>query len=161
MKKNSKLTIPSHHLEHLPGHLIRRLNQIAVGIFMTEVEPLGLTPIQFAALQGVHQQPKIDQKSLANVIGLDTSTTGGVIDRLELRGLLARQASEFDRRVRLLVLTAEGEQILQEAIPLMLSAQDKILSPLSDSDQIVFLKLLNKIITENNELSRVPTQSKD
>ena len=146
-------------LENLPGHLIRRLNQIAVGIFMMEMESLGLTPIQFAALQAIHQHPKIDQKTLAQLIGLDTSTTGGVIDRLELRGLVDRQASEFDRRVRLLVLTEDGQSILQTAVPLMLKAQEKILSPLNATDKKIFMSLLNRLVKENNEYSRAPSQS--
>jgi DNA-binding MarR family transcriptional regulator len=156
-KKNLPHSAPD--LENLPGHLIRRLNQIAVGIFMMEMESLGLTPIQFAALQAINQNPKIDQKTLAQLIGLDTSTTGGVIDRLELRGLVDRQASEFDRRVRLLVLKDEGLSILQMAIPLMLKAQEKILSPLSTTDQKIFMKLLNRLVKENNEYSRAPSQT--
>ena len=147
-------------LQNLPGHLIRRLNQIAVGIFMLEMEAFGLTPIQFAALQAIYQQPKLDQKTLANIIGLDTSTTGGVIDRLELRGLVDRHAPEFDRRVRLLVLTEEGKSILHSATPLMLNAQERILSPLSANDQKTFMKLLNRLVIENNEYSRAPSQTK-
>ena len=156
-KKNLAPSAPE--LENLPGHLIRRLNQIAVGIFMMEMESLSLTPIQFAALQAIHQHPKIDQKTLAQFIGLDTSTTGGVIDRLELRGLVDRHASEFDRRVRLLVLTEEGQKILQMAIPFMLNAQEKILSPLIATDQKTFMKLLNRLVKENNEYSRAPSQT--
>jgi DNA-binding MarR family transcriptional regulator len=159
MPKKSNLQINT-DLENLPGHLIRRLNQIAVGIFMLEMEPLGLTPIQFAALQAIYQHPKLDQKRLANFIGLDTSTTGGVIDRLELRGLVDRHTSELDRRVRLLELTNEGKTILNSATPFMLKAQERILAPLSNHDQKTFMKLLNRMVTENNEYSRAPSQSK-
>ena len=72
--------VDSVDLDDLPGHHIRRLHQIAVAIFLQETEPLGLTPVQYAALQGVANAPGIDQRTLARTIGLDTSTTGGVID---------------------------------------------------------------------------------
>lgn len=87
------------------------------------------------------------------------STAGGVIDRLEIRGLIERHASEFDRRVRLLTLTSQGVQTLREVTPLMLNAQEKILSPLSAADQKIFMKLLSQLVNENNEFSRVPSQT--
>jgi MarR family transcriptional regulator, lower aerobic nicotinate degradation pathway regulator len=154
-----KTTPPSFHLDKLPGHLMRRMHQISVGIFMSEAEATGLTPIQFAALQTVSQQPGIDQKTLAKGVALDTSTTGGVIDRLEARGWIERRSSDSDRRVRLLTLTSDGEKALQDAIPMMLATQEKILSPLSETDRKTFMKLLNQLVNENNEFSRAPSQS--
>lgn len=86
---------------------------------------------------------------------LETSTTAGVVDRLEARGLLLRSASSHDRRVRLLTLTPPGEQLLFEAIPRMQKAQELILAPLSPSQHKDFLQLLNKLLSVNNGLSRV------
>ena len=92
-------------IDNQPGHYIRRLHQISVAIFLQETEPFGVTPVQYAALQTVGNHPGIDQRTLARTIGLDTSTIAGVIDRLELRGLLVRNASLEDRRVLQLTLT--------------------------------------------------------
>ena len=84
-------------LDGLPGHDIRRLHQISVAIFMQETEAFGVTPVQYAALQAVGHQPGMDQRTLARTIGFDTSTIAGVIDRLEARGLMQRNASAQDR----------------------------------------------------------------
>ena len=100
-----KASAPPVELESLPGHYIRRLQQIAVAVFLQETEVHGVTPVQYAALQTVGNLPGIDQRTLARTIGFDTSTIAGVIDRLEARGLLLRSASPEDRRVRLLSLT--------------------------------------------------------
>ncbi|MFZ2296723.1 MAG: MarR family transcriptional regulator, partial [Aquabacterium sp.] len=37
-------------LEEMPGFYIRRLQQIAVAIFLEETQDFGITPVQFAAL---------------------------------------------------------------------------------------------------------------
>ena len=66
----------------LPGHLARRVQQLAVALFVQEVGEIGLTPVQYSALQTIANQPGIDQKTLAATIGYDTSTIAGVIDRL-------------------------------------------------------------------------------
>jgi MarR family transcriptional regulator, lower aerobic nicotinate degradation pathway regulator len=144
-------------LDALPGHYIRRLQQIAVAIFLEETSGFGITPVQFAALQAVAQQPQIDQRSLAGTIGFDTSTIGGVIDRLEARGLMRRNASPEDRRVRLLTVTPEGDALLEEIVPAMLRAQQRMLAPLPASDRKRFMRMLQVLVQANNGLSRAPS----
>ena len=155
MKRNAKPV----DLDRLPGHYIRRLQQIAVAIFLQETEAFGVTPVQFAALQAVHNTPGVDQRTLARTIGFDTSTTAGVIDRLEARGLLQRNASPEDRRVRLLTLTDEGEALLAQVVPAMQRAQLRMLDPLSPAERTEFMRLLHRLVTANNELSRAPSES--
>jgi MarR family transcriptional regulator, lower aerobic nicotinate degradation pathway regulator len=150
----SKIDLNTH-----PGYHIRRLQQIAVAIFLDESQELGITPIQYAALQAIHNAPGIDQKTLASSIGVDTSTIGGVIERLNTRGLVARTASVSDRRVKRLNLTAEGKKLLAAVIPAMLRAQQRILAPLSERDSTSFMRMLKKLVDTNNDLSRAPSDS--
>ena len=53
-----------------------------MAIFLQETEVHGLTPVQFAVIQTVANPPGFDQRTLAGTAGLNTSTVGGVIDRL-------------------------------------------------------------------------------
>lgn len=153
----SELNAAPHDLHDLPGHYIRRLQQIAVAVFLQETEPFGLTPVQFGALQAVRHAPGIDQRTLASNIGLDTSTTGGVIDRLEARGLLRRNPSPIDRRVRLLTPTDEGITLLERIYPAMLRAQERMLDPLPPEQRQEFMRMLRVLVEANNELSRAPS----
>lgn len=150
---------PEIALTELPGHYIRRLHQISVGIFMQEAEPWGVTPVQYAALQTVRNQPGVDQRSLARLIALDTSTIGGVIDRLEARGLVQRNASKADRRVRLLTLTDTGQALLDAVMAPMQRAQARMLDPLPPAERSVFMRMLRQLVEANNALSRAPSES--
>jgi MarR family transcriptional regulator, lower aerobic nicotinate degradation pathway regulator len=143
-------------LQALPGHLIRRLQQIAVGLFLEETAVHELTPVQFAALSAVHAAPGIDQRTLARRIGFDTSTIGGVIDRLERRGLMQRQISPTDRRVRLLCVTESGKKLLGDVQPLMLRAQERILGPLTPADREHFMRMLQHLVDGNAGAARAP-----
>jgi DNA-binding MarR family transcriptional regulator len=154
-----KTSAPSIELDTLPGHHIRRLQQIAVAIFLQETEPFGVTPVQFAALQAVANQPGLDQRTLAGRIGLDTSTVAGVVDRLESRALLQRNQSPADKRVRLLTITNEGAAVLREVVPAMQAAQARILAPLPRAERAEFLRMLRVLVEGNNELSRAPSES--
>lgn len=144
-------------LDALPGHQIRRLQQIAVAIFLQETEASGITPVQYAALQGVANQPGIDQRTLARSIGFDTSTIAGVIDRLEARRLMQRNTSPADRRMRLLTVTPAGQQLLAEVHPGMLRAQERMLAPLPAAERGPFMRMLRTLVQANNELSRAPS----
>ena len=146
-------------LDDMPGHHIRRLQQIAVAIFLQETADSGVTPVQYAALQTVANQPDVDQRTLAAMTGLDTSTLATVVDRLEARGLLERRSSTTDRRVRLLRLTAEGQDTLRAVVPAMRRAQRKILAPLAPEEQAEFMRLLKALVEGNNGLSRAPAEA--
>jgi MarR family transcriptional regulator, lower aerobic nicotinate degradation pathway regulator len=146
-------------LEAQPGYLIRRLQQIAVAIFLEETQGHGVTPVQYAALYAALRQPGLDQRSLAATIGFDTSTIGGVIDRLERRGLIERQASPTDRRVRLLHVTPTGAELLQALIPAMLQAQQRMLAPLPEAERAHFMGLLKTAVEGNKGLSRAPSEA--
>jgi len=141
----------------LPGHYIRRLQQISVAIFLQETAEFGITPVQFAALSALEEFPNIDQKTLANTIGLDTSTIGGVINRLELRDLVKRSLSDKDRRIHVLTLTLQGKLLLKEISPHVLKAQQRILSPLKKSQHEELIHMLDSLVKGNNEASRAPS----
>jgi DNA-binding MarR family transcriptional regulator len=147
---------PSLPLTDLPGHHIRRLQQIAVGLFMEETQAFGLTPVQFAALNAVVAQPGIDQRTLAASIGFDTSTIGGVVDRLEAHGWVRRQVSPDDRRARLLHATPEGATLLRQVSPSVLRTQQRILAPLPEAQRQEFVRMLSVLVEANNDASRAP-----
>jgi DNA-binding MarR family transcriptional regulator len=148
-------------IDHQPGHAIRRLHQISVGTFIQEAGEQGVTPVQYAALQTVSNQPGIDQRTLARAIALDTSTTGGVVDRLEARALLERRQLAEDRRVRQLFLTPAGEQALADVLPAMLRTQARILAPLTERQRAEFMRLLLRLVDQNNDLSRAPSEASE
>jgi MarR family transcriptional regulator, temperature-dependent positive regulator of motility len=132
----------------MAGHLIRRLHQQSTQVFQTRTQAAGfdLTSVQFAALDGIAEQPGIDQASLAATIGFDRATIGGVIDRLELKGLVQREVSAQDRRARQLYLTPAGEQLRAASRPVVEALQAEILAPLSAVEREAFLALAQKAL---------------
>jgi DNA-binding MarR family transcriptional regulator len=145
----------------MPGHLARRFQQIAVAVFLAEVDAAGydLTPVQYVALAVVDANPGIDQVTLAGLIAYDRTTITGVVDRLVAKGLITRQESSRDRRARELTITAAGRQTLSGSTPAVEAAQRIMLRGLSNKEAKEFVRLLQKAITAGNELSRAPLQS--
>src|SRR5215467_6396560 len=100
-----------------PGHLIRRLQQIAVAIFMEETADFDITPVQYAALIAVREHPDVDVTRLSALIAFDRSTLGNVVERLEAKGWLVRREGQSDRRIKLLRLTTAGRKMLTAVEP--------------------------------------------
>lgn len=146
---------------NMAGHLIRRLNQISTSVFQDRMKANGMdmTSVQFAALNAIKSHPGIDQVSLAGFIAYDRATIGGVVNRLENKGLLERVVSKRDRRARELSLTPLGTKTLENMTPVVQDLQPKILTGLSPKEAEEFLRLASIIAKEGNELSRAPLKS--
>ena len=144
-----------------PGYLFRRMQQIAVAIFVEECKAYDLTPVQYAALVAIHTHPGIDATRLSAVIAFDRSTLGNVIERLEAKRYVERRPAREDRRVKLLYLTRSGATLLRNIMPSVDRAQARMLQPLKSADRKVLMALLSQLVDLNNEASRVPLRAED
>jgi DNA-binding MarR family transcriptional regulator len=148
-------------IHEMPGHLARRFQQIAVAVFLAEVEQAGydLTSVQYAALAAISSNPRIDQVTLAGLIAYDRTTITGVIDRLVQKGLVARHQRKQDRRARELTTTDAGRQTLRGIMPAVAAAQQLMLGGLTEKEATELVRLLQKAISAGNELSRAPLRN--
>ncbi len=140
----------------MPGHLVRRSQQIAVALFMEETAAFGMTPVQYAALVAIGEQPDIDASRLSQLIAFDRSTLGHVVARLEAKGLIQRKGGGEDRRVKRLRITRRGKALLDRIESAVERAQQRILAPLAPAERRDFMALLTKLVQVNNRYSRVP-----
>lgn len=136
----------SFDFQHAPGHLIRRAHQTAVAIFMEEAGGFEVTPVQFAILNALMDDPGEDQVTLAGRVAFDAATSGSVIGRLEAKGWIRREADPLDKRRKLLWVTPEGEKAVQRMKRAVARAQGRILGPLQADEQAQLLVLLGKLV---------------
>jgi DNA-binding MarR family transcriptional regulator len=88
-------------LRTLFGHQRRR--------FLIAASELELHPAQAGVLMQL--SAPLPMHELASRLACDSSNVTGLIDRLEARGLVARQPSSEDRRVKHVVLTPAGRRL--------------------------------------------------
>lgn len=148
-------------LVDMPGHLIRRLQQIASALFLDEAKAFDCTPVQYAALVAIGNHPGLDQTTLCNEIALDRSTIGGVVGRLEKRGLIRRANGAADRRTKSLHITAAGGRLVRDIEPAVEATQRLILAPLKANERSAFMQMLKHLVHLNNEHSRAPLRPRE
>jgi len=159
--------MPSRHrpapepLVDRPGHLIRRLQQIAHAIFIEQAREFDVTPVQYAALFAINDHPGIDQTALCNIIAYDRSTIGDVVGRLERKKLIKRQSGPLDRRRKFLSITPLGHRLIYDIEPAVAAAQRLMLAPLEPSERRTFMQMLRQLVHLNNAHSRAPQWPKD
>ncbi len=158
---NKSATITMDAVYTAPGYLFRRMQQIAVAIFMEECRAFDLTPVQYAALIAIRTHPGIDATRLSAVIAFDRSTLGSVIERLQAKQLIERKPAAEDKRVKLLHLTRSGATLLRDIMPSVDRAQVRMLRPLKLADRRTLMVLLTQLVDLNNEASRVPLRAED
>ena len=140
----------------MPGHLLRRCQQIAVAIFMQDCADFDLTPLQFILLVTLEEGGPQDQATISGRAALDRTTTAGVIKNLEDRGLATRTVSPEDRRAKIVEITPAGREVVTAVRPRVAQVQNRILAPLTAKEQDQLVRLLTKVADGNNTLSRAP-----
>jgi len=103
-----------------------------------------LAPQQMIALRMLGSGPR-KMSELAQSLFCDNSNVTGIVDRLEERGLVRREAAKGDRRVKLLVLTKEGEGMRVEITKRMAEPPPAIAS-LSEKDQRQLRDILKRAV---------------
>jgi DNA-binding MarR family transcriptional regulator len=103
-----------------------------------------LAPQQMIALRMLGAGPR-KMSELAQALFCDNSNVTGIVDRLEERGLVIREAAKGDRRVKLLVLTKEGEGIRTEITKRMAEPPPPI-AALSEKDQRALRDTLQRAV---------------
>ncbi|MGA8217317.1 MAG: MarR family transcriptional regulator [Solirubrobacterales bacterium] len=112
--------------------------------FFAMAQEFELAPQQMIALRMLGAGPR-KMSELAQALFCDNSNVTGIVDRLEERGLVRREAAEGDRRVKLLVLTKDGDRMRAEITKRMTEPPPPIAS-LSDQDQRALRDILKRAV---------------
>jgi DNA-binding MarR family transcriptional regulator len=90
-----------------------------------------LTAVQGHALRTLDPERPVAMSTLADALVCDASNVTGIVDKLESRGLIARQSAEHDRRIKMLAVTEKGRQLRERLTARMMDPPQAVgtLSP--------------------------------
>jgi DNA-binding MarR family transcriptional regulator len=132
-------------LPELVGYHLRMAQVTVFRDFDRELAGLEMTPAIFGVLEVLQHNKGLTQTRLATAIGLDRSSLVPLLDKLQKRNLVAREASVKDRRSNHLFLTPEGKQLLVKADKRVKLHEQRVLASLSKTEVKQLIKLLMKI----------------
>src|SRR5712692_4220323 len=108
-----------------------------------------LSPIQCHVLHLIEPGRPLPMKRLADTLSCDASNVTGLVDRLESRGLVRRQPSPQDRRVKVLQLTPTGARLRTHLLRQM-TGGSLPLSRLSLDQQRTLVEILETLVDDRS-----------
>lgn len=116
--------------------------------FPSVAEELGLSPKQLGVIFRIEPGDAVPMRQIAQQLYCDASYVTDLVDKLEERSLIVRGADPADRRVKLLALTAEGEELRERALGLLYTPPEELMA-LSEAERRTLNELLAKALASS------------
>ena len=104
-----------------------------------------LSAAQCHVLHLIEPDQPVPMGQIAESLACDASNVTGLVDRLESRGLVRRQASAGDRRIKVLELTEAGAR-LRSVVMERMTKPPEILGRLSLEEQRELVRILKRLL---------------
>jgi DNA-binding MarR family transcriptional regulator len=105
-----------------------------------------ITAPQMICLYSLMQDGPMTLSALASSVSLSASTTNGIVDRLEAKGLLLRQRDHVDRRKVYLHITDAGRALTHQAPALLQDQLADALQKLPELEQAAIALSLERVV---------------
>jgi DNA-binding MarR family transcriptional regulator len=105
----------------------------------------GLRRVEFTILALVQGNPDVTARHLARALAVTPPNIAIWLDKLEARGLVARQRSDSDARVQHIRVTRTGSALVDRSVQQLLEGETLALSALSAAERAMLVELLHKV----------------
>lgn len=121
--------------------------------------PLDLTNGQFSLLMSLNRPDPPPMGPVANLLAMDRTTLTAALKPLERRGLVRVAKDQNDARIRVLILTAKGGELLSRAVPIWQSTHAELEGLLTGpTTELALVQSALEKLQEIMELFSLPRQ---
>jgi MarR family transcriptional regulator, transcriptional regulator for hemolysin len=140
--------------------LIHDVARLRHTVFDKVLRTIGVTRSQWWVLANLsrHHGEPIIQTKLAQFLDLGKVSLVGLIDRLEVIGLVERKLVTSDRRVKVIVMTPRGVKLLEEMRALAAGVNSQIMKGISCEDIAYAERVLHDMKNRLRDMDAVPSR---
>lgn len=106
-----------------------------------------ITRTQWIALYYININKPITQKQLADKMSLKEPTVVRLLDKMEALGWVIRVNSDNDKRIKLLSLTDNGQQIEKDMLDVAVKFRNDVINDISSKELESYKSVLNKMLS--------------
>lgn len=132
-------------LETLLGYNARRAALAVIEVFLRDMQPYRLRPVEFSVLSLVAHNPGITSRQLCTALGVLPPNLVGLVGALEKRELILRKPHPLDGRAMGLHLTTAGQKLVRDAERTAAQLEAGVAERLTPGERRTLLRLLKKI----------------
>lgn len=137
--------MPRENLERNFGFILNDVARLLRKVYDRRVRSLGLTRSQWWVVTHLYRSEGVTQSELADILELERASLGRLLDRLEAKGWVRREADANDRRAKRVYLTAQVEEPMRTMRSIAAGVRGDALSGLSPAQQDRFVDTLLRI----------------
>lgn len=127
------------------GYALRRAQMWSVTAYLDAMQEVDLRPTPFSVLILINENPGIRPTEICAALGLQKANFVPLLNELERRGLVLRQAGVPDRRSSALHLTPDGKALLERSLKLHEQWENLVIERLGERGRDQLLELLRKL----------------
>ena len=117
------------------GFLLTETARLFRKVLDRRLHPLGLTRAQWSVLAILSKRDGLSQSHLADLLEIEKTTTGRLIDHVEKKGWIERRSIAGDRRLWGVFLTEQARQLIAEVESVVLNTRMEMLGGLTPQQQ--------------------------
>lgn len=124
----------------------------------TDLQRSGVSNTDFRVMEALLHQGPLPVNAIGPKVNLTPGAISVAVDRLEVRGLVARAEGKRDRRVRVVALTKEGEKLISPVYHRHDVLLEYIFKPLSDNQRVSLEKILKLVGRHAETMGEIPEE---
>ena len=117
------------------GFLLTETARMFRKLLDRRLQPLGLSRAQWSVLAILAHRDGLSQSQLAEILEVEKTTTGRLVDQVEKRGWVERRPIPGDRRLWGVYLTEQARPLIGEVERIVLNTRLDVLDGLSPTQQ--------------------------
>lgn len=141
----------NYNLEEYLGIKVAKVRNSIKNEMELALIPYDITTTQFVVLVKLCEKDRMTQKDLALETNYKQSALTLILDKLEVKKLIIREAKENDRRAYLIAITQEGRELEKKVIVHAKELEKRIHENISEDEIKIFLNVLDKIFYNLNK----------
>jgi len=136
------------------GMLMSQVDRLCTKKFVQNARKFGMdiSQDQWMVIGPIWKQKGISQKEIAEYCGKDKTSVTKIIDTLEKKNLLVRYSDQIDQRIKRVVLSNKGKDLMKNVMPVIEQTRNEVLSGINSKEvetfKIVLKKIYNNLISE-------------
>ena len=119
------------------------VNRKLRALFDARVKERGLTLSRARALFALSKRDGLNQRELADELGIETPTIVRLLDGMEKQGFIERRVEASDRRAKQIHMTARGRDIAGEIDKLACEIREQVLGGVDHKDKAIALQVVS------------------
>lgn len=128
-----------------PYLILMQTSKAIHDLIKEELAKIKLSITEFSVLEALYQKGKQTIQQIGNCVLTSSGSMTYVIDKLEHRGLLCRNACREDRRVIHVTLTDDGNELMNEIMPKYHELVEDMFDSLNSDEEETLVHLLKNI----------------